>query len=543
MVALIMLAIAAIFQLYWSFLPVSFLVDMVFERDDAFYYIKIARNMAETGQASFDGIHLSNGVQLMWHYMLTGLAFVVEDKILYLRAVLLLCVACNLLVGWLLWLLGRQMLNAPLGAIMVILWSGIMIERWHTLQGMEYSLHLAIALICLLLLWRVVVERDMARPVLFWLGLALAACFWSRLDAVVFAVAIWAVVAGLIWSRMDFAPRMGALIALTVMPAIGAVAYVASSYSLAETWLPLSGGVKSYYAQRFFEGVGPARIAIEQVGWAMKIHMMLVLSLVPANLYDMGHAVVMNPLSQPEQLVIPVVAKLVSLLGVWRIWRHYGFASAHGRVFLLAIALFVVCTVHIGVAIWALGDFSHVTRHYYGWLLIFWLIWGGLLLVMLLEALPEMIARGLAVALLAGFVVAYGLMGYRFAAAYDPRGLYSHAFIRMGLSETLNKTLPEDATVGAWNAGALGFFLERPVVNLDGLVNDKAYLEVLESGTPVLEYIKAEGITHLIDHNGRDLTLAYQETRDLEGEFRNGITWEDVEVLDKVEDIYVLAVR
>jgi len=66
---------------------------------------------------------------------------------------------------------------------------------------------------------------------------------------------------------------------------------------------------------------------------------------------------------------------------------------------------------------------------------------------------------------------------------------------------------------------------------------------LLEADAPLGDYFKTTGITHLIDHNGRDLTLAYQEKRDLEGEFRDGITWDTVEVLDKVEDIYILRVK
>ena len=39
----------------------------------------------------------------------------------------------------------------------------------------------------------------------------------------------------------------------------------------------------------------------------------------------------------------------------------------------------------------------------------------------------------------------------------------------------MNRILPEDSVVGAWDAGVVGYFLRFPVVNLDGLVNDYAY--------------------------------------------------------------------
>ena len=88
-----------------------------------------------------------------------------------------------------------------------------------------------------------------------------------------------------------------------------------------------------------------------------------------------------------------------------------------------------------------------------------------------------------------------------------------------------------------------GVLSGTPVINLDGLVNDKAFSRVLRSGAPLQGYMRDVGITHLIDHNRRDLTLRFQEMRDTDGEFRNGITWDEVEVLEKLQHIYVLRWR
>ena len=37
----------------------------------------------------------------------------------------------------------------------------------------------------------------------------------------------------------------------------------------------------------------------------------------------------------------------------------------------------------------------------------------------------------------------------------------------------IRESLPEDAFVGSWNAGILGFYSERVVTNLDGVVNNE----------------------------------------------------------------------
>jgi hypothetical protein len=57
--------------------------------------------------------------------------------------------------------------------------------------------------------------------------------------------------------------------------------------------------------------------------------------------------------------------------------------------------------------------------------------------------------------------------------------------------------LPENAVLGARDAGKLGFFSGRPVVNLDGLANDQRFLAALRHGT-VAEYIAASPIEYLL---------------------------------------------
>jgi hypothetical protein len=48
-----------------------------------------------------------------------------------------------------------------------------------------------------------------------------------------------------------------------------------------------------------------------------------------------------------------------------------------------------------------------------------------------------------------------------------------------GLYGWVRRTFPEEAVLGARDAGKLGFFTERPVVNLDGLINDQRLLEAI----------------------------------------------------------------
>ena len=72
---------------------------------------------------------------------------------------------------------------------------------------------------------------------------------------------------------------------------------------------------------------------------------------------------------------------------------------------------------------------------------------------------------------------------------------------------------PDDALIGAKDAGALGYFLPNPVVNLDGLANDGDFFEVIKQ-REYAAYIEREGIVYLTnllepDSGSQDLFVSW----------------------------------
>jgi hypothetical protein len=59
----------------------------------------------------------------------------------------------------------------------------------------------------------------------------------------------------------------------------------------------------------------------------------------------------------------------------------------------------------------------------------------------------------------------------------------------------------EDARIGSWNAGTIGYASDRKVVNLDGLVNDRTYFEEVIRGKDLAGYLKREGISWIADQS------------------------------------------
>ena len=66
-----------------------------------------------------------------------------------------------------------------------------------------------------------------------------------------------------------------------------------------------------------------------------------------------------------------------------------------------------------------------------------------------------------------------------------------------GGTQLMNRVLPEDSVVGAWDAGVIGYFSRFPVVNLDGLVNSYDYFHARKSARDGYASLYREfGITH-----------------------------------------------
>ncbi len=64
----------------------------------------------------------------------------------------------------------------------------------------------------------------------------------------------------------------------------------------------------------------------------------------------------------------------------------------------------------------------------------------------------------------------------------------------------VDKNLPKEARIGSWNAGAVNYFSNRTVVNLDGLVNDTEYFrDYLKTGRTA-DYLKREKIGYIVEY-------------------------------------------
>jgi hypothetical protein len=98
-----------------------------------------------------------------------------------------------------------------------------------------------------------------------------------------------------------------------------------------------------------------------------------------------------------------------------------------------------------------------------------------------------------------GVVIGLALVGTWWLRA-DPDRL---ATTRYEVARWMTETLEEDAIVGSFNAGQLGYFTDRPVVNLDGLINHVSYFETVirpESPAALADYLDRVGVDYVVDY-------------------------------------------
>jgi hypothetical protein len=81
----------------------------------------------------------------------------------------------------------------------------------------------------------------------------------------------------------------------------------------------------------------------------------------------------------------------------------------------------------------------------------------------------------------------------------------------------MSDNLPEDAIIGSWDAGVLGYFTAQPVINLDGVVNSFEWVDALREGT-TRQFLLDRGLQYTANHapmgpNGEDAGIRADITR------------------------------
>ena len=468
----------------WDMLDRFDLLNLVRDgfRDDAFYYFQIAYHMAEGRFSTFDGgLTRTNGYHPLWLFAVTPFYWVFDktealfavkafEIMLLAGGVALVAVAAR--VARLPWIL----LFAVLPAL-------------YAQPGMLLGMESALALFTLGLLFLAVClfAHDPVR----WRWLLAAVLFalpWARLEYLAIAVAVPMALCFIEWtgrlpgaaetatngssSRAPGLARFRLALPQAAVPLAGALAgmlvYFAYNGIVFGGVLPVSGATKAFWSHRRFHEEGGYDLA--------------------ANFDAFTHSDFFD-----DELLIALEVCVYALL-VWSLSRR--FRSREGGLLLaFMVGVFGLAAGHLAKFAYSVL-FVHPDFGKFAWYYIPAYLMEALVvparcfvgLYVLRCVLGRRLPRTSDVLRFGGIVVvgvallakANFAAPFRFVDRHDELWFHGegdlHAYSGVA---AMNRLLPQNALVGSFDSGVVGYFARAQVMNLDGLVNSYGNKEAL----------------------------------------------------------------
>ena len=480
--------------------------------DDAFYYFEIARNLAAGKFSTFDGgITRTNGYHPVWLLLVTPFYWVFETEpaLFGIRALEIMLIAGGVC------LLALAMRLAQLPWILLF----AVLPALYGHRGMIWGMEAAAGSFFLgaTLLAAVLFARDAAR----WRWLLAAVAFllpWVRFE--------YAAIALLVTGGLALLPCRSA----AAERPLGDF----SAAGLRAAGLPVAAAALGVLAYFLYNGVVFGGIL--PVSGAAKVAMSALWS--GADGVDWA-AVASRFLAAAGRDGAAVAELCVYVLAVWSVCRRGGWSSeAVGLLAVLGTALaFGVENLAVRGLVALLYDVRIEGYVHWYWapgyltLALMMPVRCCVAIFLLRRFLPDRWARwrqpAVAAVCVGGMALAFD--PYMFTEPFRSVRESRHASTAMhsrGYARELGafeRMLPDDAVLGSWRSGAIGYFAERPVVNLDGVANSYGYLRAdpdkwglwRRGGVPAL------GVTHFVNSlpDGGDLRgqFAYVGSRALGG--------------------------
>jgi hypothetical protein len=399
-----------------------------FTVDDTYYYLVTADNAAHGFGFTFDRMNPTNGFHPLWTFLLVPLSRLAAGN-MEVFARLAMTVELALVFGGTA-ILARALRETSRWVLLAL--AILMINPYYAkigVNGLESGLQwffLCAALAVLLGLLRKEKLIDTSDMQFFALGLLLGACILSRLSTVFFAGGVLGMVLVLEWQRAHGSGQIVLLVRRLVVAGAGtllvATPYFAWNYLSTGHWMSVSAAVK---ASRDFSR--------SNFDWIL-----------------CGGLI------------------LVALVGSAMLWksRHY---STRSRDLMWAGFPLLVYAILQSLADLLLRGVRVSELWYY--------VPQAILVVLALAFILDRAAAGSRVGKAVIAITAVVLIvfaGITWNYRLDPTS-YSGYVAERKTADWLRENLPAEAAAAGWDVGIVGGFAERPVANLDGLINSWDY--------------------------------------------------------------------
>ena len=475
--------------------------------DDSCYYYAIALNVASGKGFTFDGVAKTNGFHPLWLLALvpiwklfaTSLGRPIEIAI---ALQLVLYIASALLL--------YRMLRSRLGlfpsAVAVITFVLNTRISGRMLSGLETTLALLLALVSVQYFDRHVCQTNTLRPAsLVTLSVLLGLTTLARLEC----FALTCVIVGWMFlhrKKYTSSGRLGLPPYLIVggCATLILIIYLGWSLLVFGSVTPVSGQMKQLWArQELASAIASQQFIHDPLGFLYE--RLNIPS--PADVYFWRlEPTALGPIALAFMGLLLILPWLVRDKGLGAVVVFYSFAwlqivvekiafSFSGRI---ADYYFIPFYVVVPVSFGLLGSIAH------GWLCSQYGVPRS-------SVWPRRLLKVSAVVILLVIMAFWGSDAraqlIETARRYSTRpykARYYYSFY--SASQWINENVEEDAVIGVWNAGIIGYFSERRVVNLDGFVNSVEFLRSIKNAEPLSDILERLSIDYLADRReyGRD---------------------------------------
>jgi len=437
--------------------------------DDAFYYYKTAINVRNGLGPTFDTVNVTNGFHPLWMAICSCVAFFTQDLDLYLLLVLLVNLGLVVLVSVILLRQFGAHLGPGFSALLLL------VVNWHfytttaLFSGLETPLYVALVLLTIHVLTRASLDNtwQMAGA-----GLLVALTFLARTEFVLFLPI--AAVYGLIRMRWEGVRTGPATLAAFFLPGVILVGpYLAWNYSLTGHLQQVSGLVKDFtYAGSIDSSPDLVQTAVK---YARHVPIFLFSRRLDLLVWVLLALVAFAAWRRPAMLR-PLKDRRLALLGVFSAVTMLYYMASYGldfRPWHLAVAMVTFQLVFVLAMKAAWPVLRQTTPLKWGFIALVAVVW-----TCYFVQVPQFRQR-------------YQTTHYHFIAPVH----YHHE-----VAKWLRENVPEEKTIGMWNAGYVGYFSHRKVINLDGLINGRELYEYLTQGPGVWQYILDKKIDYISDY-------------------------------------------
>ncbi len=447
-------------------------------QDDSFYYLQIAKNIAAGYGSTFDRINPTNGYHPLWTLVLVPLFWLVpHDNELAIHLTLTLQVLMTLAAMGLFYRFVTTYLDrttAFFGLLLCL--SPRLVRLWLDAMPTTLSVCLHLALINFVCLQSPLHKIVRARDDLV-VGTILGLAFLSRLDAVFLIVAIVLTIAYhcLVRNQYPISYAIQRLVRIGLPVGLLSLPYLFHNLSAFGHLVPISGSLKIVHYD--LVSIDFLHKAVVQLVWPFRIGVILLSSIVSLSILV------------PLLLALLCAVELIFLVrtGFLTHLHHLKVLSRAGFYLLFALLHYAYNSIFIPKSI--IYSWYWVPEVIVGLFVVTWFFY---IFRQWLTSQWETLA---VVATSAGYALCVLLFIAGLALRYDhPR----HRFLREIYQQAvwIKNSLPEDAIIAAWDAGALGYISERRVINLDGLVNNFELQEYKRAGR-LTEYLDKKGCQYI----------------------------------------------